>query len=199
MTQPPFYIQPDDSPGKAKILQAGLRLFAERGLSATSIRDIAGVAKLSNPALYKHFKTKDALAQTLFERCYREIQRQLELAVAQATGFDEKFDCYVHTYLQILDDTPHVMLFTTENLPDLWPHMPRTMQQRTAITLLREVLELGHPTGNLAQDTDRELQLALILGTLGQITRQHHFRTLAGPAQRHAKGLLHLFRTGLSS
>ena len=80
MTDDPFYIDPDDPAGKKGILREGLRLFAENGLSATSIRDIAAATGLTNPALYKHFKTKDDLARTLFERSYSELLKRLVIA-----------------------------------------------------------------------------------------------------------------------
>ena len=91
MTTDPFYIDPDDPPGKKGILREGLRLFAKNGLSATSIRDIAAATGLTNPALYKHFKTKDDLARTLFERSYSALLRGLMIATQSEPEFPERF------------------------------------------------------------------------------------------------------------
>jgi AcrR family transcriptional regulator len=37
----PFYIREEDPPAKRQILRAAMKLFSERGLDGTSIRDIA--------------------------------------------------------------------------------------------------------------------------------------------------------------
>ena len=62
----PFYIREDDPPAKREILRAAMKLFSERGLDATSIREIARESGYTNPALYKHFAGKEELALHLF-------------------------------------------------------------------------------------------------------------------------------------
>ena len=55
MSALPFYLTEDDAPAKREILRAALKLFSERGLAATSVRDIAEESGFTNPALYRHF------------------------------------------------------------------------------------------------------------------------------------------------
>ena len=62
----PFYVRESDPAAKREILRAALKLFSERGLAATTIRDIANESGYTNPALYKHFAGKDELALYLF-------------------------------------------------------------------------------------------------------------------------------------
>ena len=69
----PFYVSEDDAPAKRKILTTALTLFVRDGLCETSVRDIAKASGFTNPALFKHFKSKDDLARYLFERCYLEL------------------------------------------------------------------------------------------------------------------------------
>ena len=52
-----------------RILKTAVRLFAERGYEATSIRTLAAKAHVNQAAINYHFKTKDGL--------YREILHQL--------------------------------------------------------------------------------------------------------------------------
>ena len=70
---PRFYVRDDDPPAKREILSAALKLFSRRGLAATSIRDIAEESGYTNPALYKHFESKEELALHLFETCHARI------------------------------------------------------------------------------------------------------------------------------
>ena len=73
-TPTPFYVSEDDAPAKRRILVAALALFVRDGLCETSVRDIAKASGFTNPALFKHFRSKDDLARYLFERCYLELE-----------------------------------------------------------------------------------------------------------------------------
>jgi TetR/AcrR family transcriptional regulator, repressor of fatR-cypB operon len=68
----PFYVSADDAPAKRKILETALVLFVRDGLCETSVRDIAKASGFTNPALFKHVRSKNDLARYLFERCYLE-------------------------------------------------------------------------------------------------------------------------------
>ena len=78
----PFYVAQDDAPGKRKILVTALALFVRDGLCETSVRDIAKASGFTNPALFKHFRSKHDLARYLFERCYLELADLVSNAIA---------------------------------------------------------------------------------------------------------------------
>jgi AcrR family transcriptional regulator len=56
-------VAPDDLTASARIRGAAMRLFAERGFDATSIRDVAAEAGVSSSLVVHHFKTKAQLKQ----------------------------------------------------------------------------------------------------------------------------------------
>ena len=198
MTRNAIYIHDSDPAGKARILTEALRLFATKGLSATSIRDIAGATGLSNPALYKHFKTKQDLALVLFERLYRAHLIQMTHAIQKEPDFETQFRAFIMTSLQNYDDHPHATIFVTDNFAALWPDMPKPMKDKTVISLLRDLVQDGRKGGYVSTTDAPDLQLSLVLGMLGQVTRQLYFQTLSGPATQHADGIVRLLRAGLS-
>lgn len=53
---------------KKVIEEAAIELFATKGLARTVIRDIAQAAQVTEGALYRHYKSKDELAWSLFQR-----------------------------------------------------------------------------------------------------------------------------------
>lgn len=61
---------------KEKILQTALKLFAKKGFSAVSVREIAGALELTQSALYKHYPSKQAILDALFERAEVTLPRQ---------------------------------------------------------------------------------------------------------------------------
>src|SRR5438034_9626380 len=104
MTTPlPFYISENDPPAKREILRAAMKLFSERGLAATSIRDIAEESGFTNPALYKHFVGKEELALYLFESCHRRVWTSCVAALASAKDFPGKLDAYGGQVLALWD------------------------------------------------------------------------------------------------
>lgn len=63
------------------ILEAALALFAEKGVDATTTREIAEQADTSEGNLYRHFEGKDDLARTLLETTARRFAAILETEV----------------------------------------------------------------------------------------------------------------------
>ena len=52
---------------RAKILRAALDLFVEKGIAATTTRQISSGAGISEGAIYRHFERKDEIAFELFK------------------------------------------------------------------------------------------------------------------------------------
>jgi AcrR family transcriptional regulator len=68
----------------AKILDAALTCFAEAGFDATRIRTIAERAGVSEGALYRHYPSKEAVAQALFQQHLEAFAAQLQQIAATA-------------------------------------------------------------------------------------------------------------------
>src|SRR5678815_118693 len=99
----PFYIHEEDPPAKRQILRAAMKLFSERGFAATSIRDIAKESGYTNPALYKHFASKEELALQLFDICHRRLWARCNAAIVSARSFDDKLEGYIGQFLELMD------------------------------------------------------------------------------------------------
>lgn len=73
---------------KEKILFAALRLFAQNGYEAVSVSAIAGELGMTKGALYKHYKNKRDIFDSIFERVCQE-----DVALAKRHGVpEEEFD-----------------------------------------------------------------------------------------------------------
>ncbi|MDP3178169.1 MAG: TetR/AcrR family transcriptional regulator [Spirochaetaceae bacterium] len=54
-----------ERPTKARIFDAAVELFAERGFDGTSVRAIAGAVSLTESAVYRHYRDKDAILDAI--------------------------------------------------------------------------------------------------------------------------------------
>src|SRR5260221_2469761 len=65
---------------KEAILNAGRRLFGERGFAATTMDDIAEQAQVAKGAVYHHFATKEAVFEAVFDQVSSALVQEVDRA-----------------------------------------------------------------------------------------------------------------------
>jgi AcrR family transcriptional regulator len=182
-------VSADDAPGKRKILTTALALFVRDGLCETSVRDIARASGFTNPALFKHFRSKDDLARHLFERCYVELADLVSIAIASERTFAAKQRAIVDAHLAALDRDSDSVMFVQEGLRHFWPHMPPAVRRRSIVGEIHRLLEVGRAEGRVTTDIDLGLLTTAWLGTMQQFARLHYFGDFPRPARPIADAL----------
>jgi AcrR family transcriptional regulator len=192
-TRLPFYIREDDPPAKREILRAAMKLFGEQGFAATTIRDIAHESGYTNPALYKHFASKEELALHLFETCHRRMWASCNAAIASARSFDEKLEGYVGQWLELAAEHPEAVAFLSDSARVLWPKASPAVRRQTMIGLARSLV-LEAPRRGRAPAVNPDVVAACVQGTLSELARMLQVGVLDGPAGRWKGDLVALFR-----
>jgi len=180
----PFYIRSDDPPAKQEILRAAMKLFSERGFAGTSIRDIAQESGYTNPALYKHFASKEELALHLFDTCHRRLWAACNAAIASAKGFDDKLGGYIGQWLALVDEHPEVMAFLSDSARVLWPKASPAVRRQTMIGLARSLMIKAPQLRRETPAVNPDVAAASLQGTLGELTRMLQVGVVRGPAVR---------------
>src|SRR4026207_2376280 len=75
---------------RQRIEEESIKLFAARGISETSVRDITRAVGISEGALYRHFESKEDLVWQAFERNYIAFATELERLAAQPISTKDK-------------------------------------------------------------------------------------------------------------
>jgi AcrR family transcriptional regulator len=194
----PFYIREDDPPAKREILRAAMKLFSERGLATTSIRDIAKESGFTNPALYKHFAGKEEMALHLFESCHGQVWTSCAAALASAQDFEGKLEAYVGRWLALVDDYPEVMAFLADSARALWPKSSARVRRNTMIGLARSLAAAAPRSRRGTSAVNLNLAAASVQGTLAELARMIQVGVVAGPARRWQGGLVALFQKTLA-
>jgi AcrR family transcriptional regulator len=190
----PFYLREIDPPAKRAVLRAAMKLFSERGLDGTSIRDIAKESGYTNPALYKHFASKQELALHLFETCHRRVWSSCSAALASAADFDGKLDAYVGRWLELVDEHPEVLAFLADSARTLWPQAGATVRRQTMIGLAHALVVAAPTSRRRGAAVDPHVAAASIQGTLSELARMIQVGVVKGPATRWKADLVALFR-----
>jgi AcrR family transcriptional regulator len=71
---------------QTRVLDAALKLIAERGVSGTSLQMIADAMGVTKAAVYRQFKTKDEIVIAITERELGQIEDAVEAAEAERHG-----------------------------------------------------------------------------------------------------------------
>ncbi len=177
----PFLWADDDPPSKREMLTKALALFVKDGVRETSIRAIADASGYTNPALYKFFESKDALALALFERCYEWLYERLTRGPSSpSTPFAARVGQLVEAWVDLTESNLDAVLYVNESLREWWPHVSKGLRRKSLLGWLEAMVTEGQREGAVPAQLPPSVAVALVVGTLGQVSRQVYFRAL-GP------------------
>jgi AcrR family transcriptional regulator len=159
---------------REKIIRASLALFVRKGIAATTTRDIAREAGIPEEAIFRHFPSKEALAEEIYVSNYLPFGRALREAGAGGATLAEKVKAVVACFYDAFDRDPDLYAYlviaqhtAVDRLP---PGAP------TPVRVLAEVLRDSHGTA-----LDRKLLTHLALGMILQPARACLHSELPGP------------------
>ena len=159
---------PQSASRRDELLQLAATMFAERGLRATTVRDIAGSAGILSGSLYHHFKSKEQMVEEvlrdfldwLFGR-YREIVDTEPDPLARLKGlFMASFEAIEHRHAQVVIYQDEAKRLSA--LPQFDFVEARNKEQRK---MWVDVLNQGVGEGCLRPDLDVDLVYRFIRDT----------------------------------
>ncbi len=156
----------DGAQTRGRIEREALRLFAARGVNATSIRDIAAAVGVSEPALYRHFKSKDDIARSVFTQHYADLARRVRAITAMPKNFAEKITALVQLFCQLFDEEPDVFAFILLNQHEHIRLIPDD-EEANLVTAIRHIMADAH-AANHTPIKDADLATAMALGAVVQ-------------------------------
>jgi AcrR family transcriptional regulator len=168
----------DGQKTKARIERMALELFAEKGIRATTVRDIAGRSGVAEGSLYRYYPSKDALARRLFIS-NADVMRA-ELATLHGESGDlESFvsDCIIYI-CGLYDRDPVLFSYVFLSEPSTLRSLGVTdrLPQDVLTTVFAETF-----ASRGQHDRDPVLVTAQIMGTLLQAATYHLYGRLTKP------------------
>lgn len=154
--------------GQRKILNSAFKLFSERGLDGVSIRDIAADAGLTNPALYRHFPSKEALGLALYRKSYDAVLERIEGKVEASMSGLEKLDAYIEACVDLHRVKPSPLLYLDELQNTFWPKLREEYADRTLSAFILRCIGEGQKAGEIRDDVDAAMLATVPVGILSQ-------------------------------
>ncbi len=144
-----------------EILKAALELFTEKGIHATTTKEIARRAGVSEGALYRHFNSKQELAEDLYLTHLSYFTAQLDRSVLVVPGLEERLNRFVDGCFRFFDENS--VLFSYLILSEHNELGRTTRKVRHIRHLVRDMLSEGRENGEV-RDGDIEVLGACLIG-----------------------------------
>ena len=148
-----------------RIERAAIRLFVDKGVTETSVRDIARAVDISEGALYRHFVSKEQLVWAVFERHYVAFAARLDALAQAETTARGQLAAMIRGFCQAHDDDPTLfrfLLFVQHGqLSKLAPGTPNP------VDAVRTVVERGIAAKEIP-DQPADVATALVFGIVLQ-------------------------------
>jgi AcrR family transcriptional regulator len=163
---------------REKIDRAAVDLFASQGIDGVSIAEIASAAGVAQGALYRHYRSKDELAQQLFAAAYRDMGAKLAVVAAGETGFAARVTAMVAHFCALYDRDAALFRFLLLAQHHLLPAIDDAGASPTAV--IEGVVGDAVIAGEIAP-VDQALAAAAIMGIVLQAALFHIYGRVTGP------------------
>ncbi|HHJ64340.1 MAG TPA: TetR/AcrR family transcriptional regulator [Aquifex aeolicus] len=147
------------------ILEEALKLFSEKGIKETTVRDIARAVGITEGAIYRHFESKDQIVHELFEKYSGELYDRIEKALRDSGDEEGKFKRVVEAFLDFAFRKPDAFRYM-----NIFHHLRGKEVKRIRkipFNLLSELIGDLHRKGILKMEP--EYALAVVTGTLERV------------------------------
>jgi AcrR family transcriptional regulator len=150
---------------RAALVTAGRQLFGTAGFAATSVEDIARVARVTTGALYYHFPTKAAVFEAVFEQVQADLLAASIAAAASATDVIDLLAAGFGAYLDKVLEPEVQRIVVTDGPAVLGLARFTELDERHAFAATVGALEAANQSGALRID-DPPTLARLLLGAL---------------------------------
>lgn len=168
---------------RQRIHDAALRLFVEKGVTETSVRDLAQAAGIAEGTLYRHYASKHELVADLFASNYAAFARRLAELQAPLSSFRSRLDAVVAEVFRFHDDNPTLFRFLLLVQHQALPRVPEG--EGNPVAVLQAMVEQGIRDGGVGLP-DAALGTAMILGLMLQPATAVVYGRLEAPLSRFA-------------
>jgi TetR/AcrR family transcriptional regulator len=151
----------DPEATRAAVLAAAERLFAERGFSNTSLRDISSASGVSHPLIHHHFGSKEQLYQAVKRQLKEDYARRFPHA-ARAVNRPLALGPELRRLMTYIGDNPLLLRLCAwtrlEGDRQVWPGEPDIFET------IRRRIQVSQQRGLIRDDLDPTYLTIILLG-----------------------------------
>ncbi|HEX5951810.1 MAG TPA: TetR/AcrR family transcriptional regulator [Rhodanobacteraceae bacterium] len=136
--------------GSGRVLEAALKLFAERGYAGASVRDVAATAGVKPATIYAHYPSKEHILAELCRVGHEEHYRSVRSAVLGSGGDPrDQVVAYVRAHVGFHTSYPMLAVVANSELHVLGEELGAAtfVLRRESEELLQDIVKRGMRSG----------------------------------------------------
>src|SRR3569833_466594 len=146
---------------RAELLAAAAEVFAERGDSATTVREVADSAGILGGSLYYHFDSKESMVEEILSTFLDDMWAGFDRVLNAGLGARETLEALVAESFRSMDAHRHAVVIYQKESPYLVASWERfgylADSRRRHEEMWLELLDRGVADGEFRADMDRPL------------------------------------------
>jgi TetR/AcrR family transcriptional regulator, fatty acid metabolism regulator protein len=156
---------------RARILDAAVRVFAERGFFTATVAEIAREAGVADGTIYLYFKSKDDLLLRLFDEKMTELLAEARRAVEQGGPAPARLKRLIQLHFALVERDPELARVLIVELRQSAQFLKAADRQKLAayLDLIAEVVKAGQAAGELDPSISPQTAKRAIFGALDEL------------------------------
>ena len=156
---------------RARILDAAIKVFAERGFHTATVAEIARAAGVADGTIYLYFKGKDDLLLRLFDEKMTDLLAEAKAAVAQEPTAPGKLRRFIQLHLSMVERNPDLASVLIVELRQSAQFLKSADRQKLAayVDLIAEVVREGQEAGQLDANISPATVKRAVFGALDEL------------------------------
>lgn len=156
---------------RIRILDAAIKVFAERGFHSATVAEIAKAAGVADGTIYLYFKGKDDLLLRLFDEKMTELLAEARAALADEPDAPSRLRRFIQLHLSVVERHPDLASVLIVELRQSAQFLKAADRNKLAayIDLIAEVVRAGQESGELSAAISPATVKRAIFGALDEL------------------------------
>ena len=163
---------------KDRIMDAALRIFAEKGFQSATITEISKAAGVSEATIYEYFGTKEDLLFAIPEKISNETFEKSSKVIPYIKGVEGKIRAILLFYVQLYQSNPHYSALVLLQLMSnkRFRHTPAHAAIRRSSHKLLDCIRTGIEEGTFKKDSNPYLIRSMLMGAIEHLFIHWHMQ-----------------------
>lgn len=160
-----------DGGKRGRILEAAIRIFADKGFYNAKVSEIARLAGVADGTIYLYFKSKDDLLISIFEDRMEQVNDNARAAVRGEGTPLEKLSRMLRLHLEMVEAHPLLAEVLTVELRQSTKFLKEYKHSKFGefLKLLAQPIEDGQRDGSIRADLDAPLVARALFGAIDEL------------------------------
>lgn len=163
---------------KDRIMDAALRIFAEKGFQNSTITEISKTAGVSEATVYEYFGTKEDLLFAIPEKITKDTLEESSRVIPYIKGVEGKIRAILLFYVQLYQTNPNYSALVLLQLMSnkRFRQTPAHAAIRKSSHALLDCIKAGIEDGTFKKDSNPYLIRSILMGTIEHLFIHWHMQ-----------------------